>query len=45
MEDWMELMLFINRSPTSGIYANLGKFNLPNPMAIFDIRYLAILFF
>jgi len=27
------------RSPTSGIYANLGKFNLPNPMAIFDIRY------
>jgi len=27
------------RSPSSGIYANLGKFNLPNPMAIFDIRY------
>jgi NAD-dependent deacetylase sirtuin 2 len=27
------------RSPSSGIYANLGKFDLPNPMAIFDIRY------
>eukprot|EP00088_Acartia_fossae_P020658 TRINITY_DN2219_c0_g1_i1.p1 TRINITY_DN2219_c0_g1~~TRINITY_DN2219_c0_g1_i1.p1 ORF type:complete len:374 (-),score=70.36 TRINITY_DN2219_c0_g1_i1:297-1418(-) len=27
------------RSPTSGIYSNLGKFNLPSPMAIFDIRY------
>lgn len=27
------------RSPKSGIYANLQKYNLPNPMAIFDINY------
>jgi len=27
------------RSPTSGLYNNLGKYNLPSPLAIFDIRY------
>ncbi|XP_064622393.1 NAD-dependent protein deacetylase sirtuin-2-like isoform X2 [Lineus longissimus] len=27
------------RSPGTGLYANLEKYNLPNPMAIFDISY------
>ena len=27
------------RSPGSGLYDNLQKYNLPNPTAIFDIRY------
>lgn len=27
------------RSPNSGLYDNLGEYNLPNPMAIFDISY------
>ena len=27
------------RSPGTGLYDNLQKYNLPNPMAIFDIRY------
>jgi NAD-dependent SIR2 family protein deacetylase len=27
------------RSPKTGLYANLEKFNLPYPEAIFDLRY------
>lgn len=27
------------RSPGSGLYSNLGKYNLPSPEAIFDIEY------
>lgn len=29
------------RTPGSGLYDNLQKYNLPNPTAIFDIRYFA----
>ncbi|XP_011306222.1 NAD-dependent protein deacetylase Sirt2, partial [Fopius arisanus] len=29
------------RSPTSGVYSNLEKYNLPHPQAIFDIDYFA----
>ena len=29
------------RTPGSGLYDNLKKYNLPNPTAIFDIRYFA----
>jgi hypothetical protein len=27
------------RSPGTGLYSNLEKYDLPNPTAIFDIRY------
>ena len=27
------------RSPGTGLYANLGKYNLPNPEAMFDLTY------
>lgn len=27
------------RSPESGLYHNLGKFNLPDPQAIFDYQF------
>ena len=27
------------RSPTTGIYANLQKYNLPYPEAIFELEY------
>ena len=27
------------RSPQTGLYANLQKYNLPTPEAIFDIKY------
>lgn len=30
------------RSPTSGLYNNLQKFNLPYPEAIFEVRKFAI---
>ncbi|WEW57972.1 Sir2 histone deacetylase Hst2 [Emydomyces testavorans] len=27
------------RSPDTGLYANLGRLNLPNPQSVFDIQY------
>ena len=27
------------RSPVSGLYANMGRFNLPDPQAVFEIDF------
>ena len=27
------------RSPKTGLYANLGKYNLPTPESMFDLKY------
>jgi NAD-dependent SIR2 family protein deacetylase len=29
------------RSPTTGLYANLARYNLPSPEAVFDLRFFA----
>jgi hypothetical protein len=35
----MQKFVCFFRSPGTGLYSNLEKYNLPNPTAIFDIRY------
>lgn len=30
------------RSPSTGIYDNLEEYNLPSPMAVFDISYFEV---